>query len=268
MSEQRLRLAKYLNKRQLYHATFSEIRHDNNEQPQVLLTDIYPVYPNGHKVPLRSKYTLTDDNGHQIAASHLWTKLNAGFLESSCELLYGDQIEFSATVETYPIVRENVVQTRKQLWKQNNLDRQKIYKQYQEQTSALYKIAANAKQKAYKSYCKHLLSFDEMKQAQNKAAKDFQRDRTKAFKACQRKMNNHTKRVQKQIQNIPMLDYTLTDVQDVKIIKLNRHFKSSVRYQYDIDRLSDTRYTKFLAAHSMFARQDKLSEWSSKDNTK
>lgn len=262
MSKQRLRLAKYLGKRQFYRATFSEIRHDDHDQPQVLLMDVYPVYANGRKIPLRSRYTLTDKHGQQIAATHLWTRLNTNFLQVPIELLYGDIIQFSAIVETYPIVRDNVVQSRKQLWQQHNIMQQKIYQNYQDQAAALGKVCLLAKKKAYKSYKEHLLTFTEMKTAQEKAGLEFDKAKKKAYQVCQRKANRYTKKVQRQIANIKMLDYTLTDVDDVVIVKTNRHFNTDLRCQYNKTRLNDIRYTKFLAAHSMFARQGRLSEWS------
>lgn len=267
MSKQRLRLAKYLNKRQIYRATFSEIRHDDHDQPQVLLKNVYPVYANGRKIPLRSRYVLTDEKGQQIAASHLWTNLNVNFLKVTHELLYGDQIQFSAVVTTYPIVRENVVKTRKQLWQQNKQDQKRMYKQYQLQLSEMYDTANEAKSKAYHAYRKHLLTFDEMKDAQNIATKELQRNRTRALNSFKRKAKNHTKRTQKQISNVSLVDYTLSEVQDVTLTKANKHFKPNMRCKYDETRLNDVRYTKFLAAHSMYARQGRLREWG-QDNRK
>lgn len=261
MSNQRIRLAKYLNKRQLYHATFSEIRHDNNNQPQVLLINIYPIYKNGHKIPLRSKDNLVDNQGHQIAATHVWTELTDSFLKVPYELLYGDQITFSAVVSTYNIVRDDIIIKRKQLWQNGLADKEKVYQDYRKQIDSLYKESTFVKNQAFENYKNHLLTFPEMKLAQTKADIQFKQERNKLYRSCQRKMDRRIRKAQMAISKLQMIDYTLTDIKDINIIQLNKQFKHIKRFKYETNRLQDINYTKFLAAHSILARQNNLVEW-------
>lgn len=262
MSKQRTRLAKYLGKKQAYRATFNEIRHNEQNQPEVLLTDIYPVYADGKKIPLRSHDSLTDKHGQQIASDHLWTELNSAFLAVPFELLHGDQIQFTAIVTSYNIVRQDVLEKRNKLWEKGIAAKQNVYKHYQEQVNALYKTANLAKDKAFESYKKHLLSFKEMKKAQENADKIRKTACRKAKRSCQHKMDRRLKKAQRDIAKVEMIDYTLSKVQDVQIVKANQHFNLNVRCKYDSSRLNDLNYTKFLSAHSMFASQDKLNAWS------
>lgn len=266
MSNQRLRLAKYINKRQNYRAVFNEIRHDKQNKPEVLLTDVYPVYKNGKKVPLRSKPELKDQNGLQIAADHVWVKLNCIFLRLPTELLYGDQIQFSAVVKTYPIVRQNVVQKRQKLW-QNGLHKaDEVYQKYSEYKNTIEQDAYNAmkeaQKKAYQAYRQHLLTFQEMKNAQSEAYRDFKKLKQKAYQSMQAKQKRRIARAQKDIKQTDLVDYELTDLQDIQVISYNHHF-DQFRIQYDADRFGDLAYTKFLAAHSMASVQgiDKLNEF-------
>lgn len=262
MSKQRTRLAKYLGKRQAYRATFNEIRHDEQNQPEVLLTDVYPVYADGKKVPLRSRDSLTNKLGQQIACDHLWTALNSAFLAVPFELLNGDQIQFSAVVTSYNIVRQDVIDKRNKLWQKGLAAKNKIYENYQKQVNALYKTANLAKEKAFDNYKKHLLTFKEMKQVQKEADKNRKTACRKAKQSCRHKMDRRVKKAQREIAKVEMIDYTLSDVQDVQIVKANRHFNLDVRCKYDSNRLNDLNYTRYLSAHSMYASQDRLDTWS------
>lgn len=256
MSNQRVRLAKYENKRQFYHAVFGEIRHDKNNQPEVLLKDIYPIYPNGKKVPLRSKPELKDDKGEQIAADHAWVKLNIGFLNLPYELLNGDQIVFSAVVKTYPIVRQNVLKSRDMAWNSGQQKAEQVYEDYQhfKNTVAenLYQEMKKSQEKAYAAYKKHILTFDEMQKAQKDAYRLFKNTKHKAYNSMQAKQKRRIKHAQKDIAQINLVDYELTDLQNIKIVDHITKF-DIFRKQYDKTRLNDLSYTKFLAAHSMAA---------------
>lgn len=262
MSEQRLRLAKYLNQKQCYRATFGEIRHDDHNQPQVLLKDIYPVYPNGHKIPLRSNSSLTNKHGQQIAATHLWTSLDKSFLQVPFELLNGDQIQFEATVITYNIVRDNVIKKRNQIWENGKKAKDQVYKDYCAHVTNLHKAANATKDKAFAAHKHHLLTYDEMKDAQADADRALKKACQKAKRSCKRKMDRRLKKAQKAIEKELLVDYTLSQVNQIKVIHINHHFNMHDRFRYDPTRINDIEYTKFLAAHSMLASQDKLDTWS------
>lgn len=266
MSKQRLRLAKYLNKKQTYRATFGEICHDKKNKPHVVLLDIYPVYKNGHKVPLRSKDALTNKHGQQIAADHLWTSLTKSFLDTPFELLYGDQIQFTATVKTYKITRDNVLDDRDKIWQNCMENNEKLYQQYVRQKNELYRLANKSKEQAFKDHTKRIISFKEMKERQEEIDKLRKSDVSKAKQSYDRKIKRRIKKAQKQIKDEKLIDYTLTNIKNVEVIKPNHHFGTSVRAKYDSSRLKDLDYTKFLAAHSMLAKDDKLDQWSKENN--
>lgn len=266
MSKQRLRLAKYLNKRQLYRATFSEIKHDKTDQPQVLLTDIYPVYQNGHKIPLRTKDNLTNAKGQQIAADHVWTNLNIAFLKAPRELLCGDLIQFSAIVNTYPIKRDNVQNQRQKYWQEGKNAKEQVYQNFLQQKQLLFQKAQTAKEKAYQAHLKHLLTFTEMQAAQKTIDQQTKALERKAYRSCQGKMKRRINKAQKEIAALPLLDYGLTKVRNVQVIKFNTHYSPAFRCRYDSTRLQDVRYTKFLAAHSIAAKEDRLADWLEKDD--
>lgn len=265
MSQQRSRLAKYVNQRQWYRATFNVIKHDKQNQPQVLLTDIYPVYANGRKIPLRSKINLTNTKGQQIAADHVWTSLNSAFLKAPCELLMGDLLQFSAVVNTYPIKRDNVQKKRELYWQQGTKAKEQVYQDYLRQRQMLYQNAQVAKQKAYQAHVKHLLTFTEMQLAQNDIDKQTKTLQQKAYRSCQNKMKRRIRHAQKEIATLPLVDYDLTKIEHVTVIKFNTHYSLALRCHYDCSRLHDLRYTKFLAAHSMAAKQDNLAIWTHKE---
>lgn len=133
MSNQRKRLAKYENKNQRYRGIFGEIRHDKQNRPEILIKDIYPIYENGKKVPLRSKDVPTNSKGQQIATDHAWIPMTKSLLEVGRELFNGDIIEFNAVVKPYKIARDDILKQREDLWQNGLAQANLVYQKYQRQ---------------------------------------------------------------------------------------------------------------------------------------
>ena len=171
MAIQRTRLAKYLNQKQRFRATFSEIRHDKENKPEILLLDLYPIYQDGRKIPLRSKPIIVNSRGEQIASDHVWTGLTASFLKMPKEVLYGDVIDFTACVTAYAINRDDVLQKRDLMWQEGKKASEEIFNEYRNYKHSVleaeYQAMQKASQKAYEAYKQHLLTFQEMKRRKN-----------------------------------------------------------------------------------------------------
>lgn len=258
---QRIRLAKYLNKRQRFRATFSEIRHDKENYPEILLLDIFPVYKNGHKVPLRTKPVLIGKNGEQIVADHVWTKLTPSFLQLPTEVLYGDIIDFDALVTSYPINRNDVLNKRDDIWAEGKKESDQVYQEYQQYKSSIleahYLAMQDAIQKAYDAYKNHLLTFQEMKREQKLLKRDYHKLATKAFNSMKAKQNRRIAKAQRKIDDLDLVDYGLSDITNINWYRKNKQVNQE-RIYYDCNRLNDLAYTKFLAAHSMTIKDQLL----------
>lgn len=257
LNSQRVRLAKYLNSVQRFRGTFSEIRHDKQNCPEMLLLDVYPIYSNGKKVPLRSKPYLTNKRGMQIACDHVWTKLNQNILRLSTELIYGDEIDFDATVTQYPITRNNTINKRDEIWQIGQKKREDVYRDYRQfrdtVLEAQYQAGKEAIQKAYDAYKQHLITFSEMQKAQKSIQRELKASQHKAYRSMRQKQQRRIARAQQQIADVKMVDYGLSNLQNVSYYKNSGHM--NLRGKYDANRLSDLRYTKFLAWHSMHNKE-------------
>lgn len=258
MAIQRTRLAKYLNQKQRFRATFSEIRHDKENKPEILLLDLYPIYQDGRKIPLRSKPIIVNSRGEQIASDHVWTGLTASFLKMPKEVLYGDVIDFTACVTAYAINRDDVLQKRNLMWQEGKKASEEVFNEYRNYKHSVleaeYQAMQKASQKAYEAYKQHLLTFQEMKKAQKCLQRDFHKDAEKAYNSMQARQKRRIQRAQKKIADLDLIDYTLSDINSVSWHKRNKS-ADIFRNDYDVRRINDLKYTKYLAYHSMAVRQ-------------
>ena len=273
MSYQRTRLAKYLNTRQYFKATFSQIRHDKDKHPEILFTNIYPVYADGKKVPIRDKKEdgPVDKKGRPIAADHAWVKLGVNFLRLPTEAMPGDVIMFKARVDEYPINRENVLDARQDLWLKGKQEAQRVYLKYKNQTKkemdALWQVTQDKSQAVYEKYKQHLLTYDEMRAEQKALLSDFKKARRQAYYSMQNKQKRRINKAQKKIKETKLVDYELTNLREIKFVKLNHKF-DKYRVSYNPDRIREYKYTKFLAAHSMAAANHTIKNWQDNKNKK
>lgn len=264
MSNQRKRLAKYENKTQRYRGIFGEIRHDKQNRPEILIKDIYPIYENGKKVPLRSKDGPTNSKGQQIATDHAWIPMTKSLLEVGRELFNGDIIEFNAVVKPYKIARDDILKQREDLWQnglaQANLVYQKYQRQKQRELTKARLVYNNLSQRAYWAYKKHLLTFNEMKAEQKRLKQVYHNLRKKLYTSMRVKQKRRINTAQHKIAQADLIDYSLEYLSRVTAVKRNKRF-DPYRTMYDPNRLHDLKYTKFLAAHSMAASNGTLNTW-------
>lgn len=262
-NDQRIGLKKYLDTDQYFKATFGEIRHDKKNQPEVLLLNVYPVYETGKKVPLRGQNVLKTNKGLAIVADHLWTPLTPEFLKQK-ELLYQDEIMFKAHVIAYPISRKNVREKRDDIWINGKKESQKVYRDYEHlknnDLEMLWHLTQDATQKVFEAHKNHLITFTEMKQEQKQLMRNYKKKRRQAFASMKQKQKRRIKKAKQQIIQEELVDYTLDDVHNLNVIKYNKKL-NKYRVKYDPNRINDLSYTKFLAAHSQYAAQNKLKEW-------
>lgn len=250
MSNQRKRLAKYKNKIQRYRGIFGEIRHDKQNRPEVLIKDIYPIYKNGKKVPLRSKDGPTDSKGQQIATDHAWIPMTQSLLEVGRELFNGDIIEFNAVVKSYKIVRDDILKQREDLWQsgltQSNVVYQKYQRQKQRELTKARLVYNNSSQRAYWAYKKHLLTFNEMKTEQKRLKQVYHNLHEKLYTSMKAKQKRRIDTAQHKIAQTDLIDYSLEYLSQVTAVKRNKRF-DPYRTMYDSNRLHDLKYTKFFS---------------------
>lgn len=163
-SKQRFRLGKYYGKpAQRYHATFGYIAHKTSngvKRPMILLTDLYLVDENGKKIRLANSNDFIDKKGRHIVADHAWVKFTKPWYSLPCELVKGDEVEFSAKVEQYKIVRADVLKERDQIWDKAKKKADAIYKRWSKYTDTHHRKnfqlsldKMKAKQNAIKKNC-------------------------------------------------------------------------------------------------------------------
>lgn len=222
-SKQRFRLAElYDSGPKYYHATFDHITHKINSQkkkiPVILLTDIYLVDKNDHKVRMAKSNDFKDSKGRHIIADHIWIKMTKPWFELSTELLCGDQLIFQAEVEKYPIIRDDVLRKRDQIFKDVNEKNEQIRKRWSQYTDT-------HKRKNYS------LSLAKMKEKRRKNIEE-------------------AKKKQKFLE---LVDYSLNKVKKIKVVKKINPSFDYIREIYNYDQYKQQRYkySAWLAARSM-----------------
>lgn len=261
MANSRQRLAKYLNKTQYYKAVFGYLGHNKNNKPTAILFDVFPVTAQGCKIALRSKPKLVNKHGQQIACQHLWTSFTSAFCQNK-ELLYGDIIMFKAIAVSYPITRQDTINKREAIWQNGIKKADQVYQNYQNQLpelDTLYHSMRQAQEKAYQSYKANLLTFDEMRAEQKRLLRVFKQTKRKLYRSMQAKQKRRLLRAQDKISQTDLIDYTLDHISNLQVIKQQAKY-NSVRIDYNLARLDDLKYTKYLSARSIFAKENKLQQ--------
>ena len=221
--KQRFRLGDYLNQvPQYYHATFGYIAHKVNQQhkkiPLILLKDIYLVDENDKKIRLSKKADFKDNKGNHIVADHLWVKLTKPWFELPDELLYGDEVYFRASVETYNIVRKDVLDQRQAIWDKAKKKSDQIYKRWAKYTEDHYR----------KNFS---LSLNKMKEKQKKIMEQAKEDQAQ----------------------LSLVDYGLNHIDKIKVVRSKRALYGVERepYNYQQYKKQGYKYSSYLAAKSM-----------------
>ena len=261
----RVRLAKYYHKYQYFKAKFGYLGLNKENQPTVILFDVYPVHPDGSKIPIRSKPKITDEHGKQIACDHLWTVFSAAFCRQG-ELLFGDEIMFKAKTVSYKITRQNTLNQRNQIWQNSLLETKQAYQAYlQTKNNTLSKLNSSiqlAKEKAYKAYKNKLLTYDEMKIEQDRLDKLMRKYHKQNYQRLKAKQKRRLMTTDKKIKDVKLIDYTLADISKLTIVKYNHKFdKYRLTYDSSCFNDNDLSYLKFLIAHSLAAYNNKLSSF-------
>lgn len=203
------------------------------------MKNIYPIYKSGKKVPIR-KYGIRIGN-NIVASDHVWTDLNREFLKVNTELKNGDIIDFDAVVSAYPIVRDDVQDKRNKIFNEMLTENDELYKEYITERNKLFKLT---QEKAQQIYHNSLLHLDEKKLAQKQLWSLFKKQTHKMYHSMQAKQKRRIRKSTK----IPLVDYGIANVKNVSIYKYQ---KTQNRIRYDVNRINDVRYTKYLAARSM-----------------
>ena len=191
--KQRFRLRDYLNQPpQYYHATFGYIAHKVNQQhkkiPLILLKDIYLVDENDKKIRLSKKADFKD---HKY---------------------------FRASVETYNIVRKDVLDQRQAIWDKAKKKSDQIYKRWAKYTEDHYR----------KNFS---LSLNKMKEKQKKIMEQAKEDQAQ----------------------LSLVDYGLNHIDKIKVVRSKRAMYGVERepYSYQQYKKQGYKYSSYLAAKSM-----------------
>lgn len=258
--QQRARLAPYLNVRQRFHATFDHVTHrigsHKQQQAVILLRDIYPVNQDGRKIRLVGDDHVVESHGKRVAADHAWVELYVSFLKLGTELLNNDEIEFSAVVKPYDIVRDDVAQSRRDILKVAQDDSQAVFEAWLAENKAWHAGQADVKKKREAIYHWYrnnhgLVSFKEMRAEQDRVSRDYEKTRPEGIEAVKRRQAKIMAAAHEKADAVKLVDYELTAIRDVKITKTRDVHYGWTRGQYDASRLKDRAYTRYLAARSM-----------------
>jgi hypothetical protein len=183
MSNQRLFLKDYyLQPDQHYSAIFNHIS-THKGIPAALLTNLTLTDQNGNVIRI-NRYDLNTRSKDEIS-DHVWIDLNSNWFKLKTELFYGDQIEFDAHIEKYPIARDDVLKKRNEIWENTVLENNNLKQMWCSQRNLYH---GQIRQQKYSQI-----------QAQIK--------------------NNVAVARQRQKQ-IPLVDYGLTDIKNIHILKL------------------------------------------------
>lgn len=205
---------------QHYHATFDHLTHKRdahgNKVPVALLTDLYLVDSNDNRLENVRQDTYISADGQSIIADHVWVEFNKTWFNTPHELLQGDQVFFKADVEQYKISRADVVSKRQAIWKDAQAMNDQVYSAWQ---GSKHNLHGTQYQSAYEQMRAHIQS------------------------------NNEMARIKQQ--SIPLVDYSLTNVQNLKVIKYLNKSVLRTKYSYYQYSKQGYKYSAWLAARSM-----------------
>lgn len=220
MSNQRVILADYYGyKAQFYHATFDHLSHSKDDtvekKPVALLKNIYLVDANDKRKSNIRQDTYIDESGRAIIADHCWVPVNEEWFKLPFELLQGDEIYFLADVDQYPITRSDLIQKRKEIWQQAKQLNNSLYSAWQ---GSKHNYHGAQYSSMYEQMRAHMQSNNDM--------------------------------ARQQTENIPMVDYTLTNLKSIKVAHYKDRKAKRLRYNVNQFLKSGYRYTGFLAGRS------------------
>lgn len=216
MSNQRIFLGDYFLQSPLYyHAVFDHISH-HKRIPTVLLKDLYIVDEKDHPVALRRKDLLHDKHHHTLVADHVWIDLDDNWFKLPNEVLYGDEVTFKATVEQYPITRDNVIRQRNEIWENVKIENNNLKQIWKENKSQYHGQIRNAK-----------------------------------YQQLQAEIRQNIQLARKKQKEIALVDYGLSSMREIKIVKLQPiiEYKDIHRIKYSRNKLKkyNFRYTQWLS---------------------
>lgn len=224
MSDQRIFLGDYFQQSPLrYHAKFDRISHHKGI-PTVLLKDIYIVDKDDVPIKLTRNDLLKDNLGHKLIADHVWIDLSSNWFKLPTEIFYGDEITFEASVERYPITRDDLLNKRNEIWENTKLENENLKQSWRNN----------------KFQYRGQLRYAKYEQLQSQIRQNIQL-------------------AKKRQKEIPMVDYGLARIEKIKIEKLQPliEYKGIRRIGYSLDRLNKYKF-KYINWISKRTEQYKL----------
>lgn len=260
MANQRAGLAKYLGKAQCFIARFDSIQHAGNV-PKVLLKDIYPVLPNGHKIALR-KNRIKKDN-LWVVCDHMWVNFinNAepfaiNYQNNSYEIFHNEWVQFKATVGSYNINRNDVIKANALYFKQVQAENNQLFKRYLNWRSNENLQRQIELDRIYQNYLGHNYDFETMKLLQQNIVKEYNSEKSKklrSLKAKQKRRLAKYKRTKKS-----KIDYDLLNIKNIMVLdkhkaplSINAPIDLKGRLKLDKKRLNDYAYTSYLTVRTL-----------------
>lgn len=234
MSDQRKALARYKDKTARFKGRYQEYRR-SGDHLELLLTWVYPVNKDGHKVPLRKDYVVAP-NGERCAADHVW--IDAFESPSMArQFAKGEEVEFTALVKTYPIVRQDVLAKRDAVYDNYKTEEALMFKTYCQAQDELYDNYREESDRLYASRLAGTISFDEMKAGQEAAKKYFNDAKNRLKRSFAGKRQRRFDKAKKRQNDLELVDYELINCQYL-----------GTAVPYDVGRLNDLAYVKYVIA--------------------
>lgn len=234
MSDQRKALARFKGKRARFKGRYQEYRRDGDHL-ELLLTWVYPIDNRGHKIPLRKDYVVAP-NGARCAADHVW--IDAFESPSMArQFTKGEEVEFTAVVNTYPIVRQDVLDKRDTVYDNYKAEEALMFKVYCQAQDELYDNYREESDRLYASRLAGTISFDEMKAGQEAAKKYFNDAKNRLKRSFKGKRQRRFDKAKRRQNDLELIDYELINCQYFGMTE-----------SYDVDRLNDLSYVKYVIA--------------------
>lgn len=273
MSDQRVALKSYLGQKQKFRATFKNLASKENSrkitQLVALLVDVYPIdNKTGKKIRIanQQQIVLSKNGSKRVAADHCWVDFRkamttANFYDGkkkvmqNVELLDGDEIEFFAVVDEYPILRDFSVKERNKIWDDARAKAQLVFEQWNKENqkkNKAYEKMIKKNETIYQKYQDKKIDYAKMRELQDKEKAKFNSIKLKKIDDVKKQQQRILEKAKQKQQNVELVDYELTKISDIKVVDIN-HKNDSARIKYDWDRIKakDIKYTNFLIAHSL-----------------
>lgn len=248
MSDQRSQLGEFLGQRLWFKATVERFSHKKipagGFSPVLFLLDVQ----------------LSDKKGKSISAKvadHVWVFANKEVFKVGKELFEGDEISFSAVVDTYSIKRQDIVDKRNNVQQAVNLNNKQIFQDYRENYVDWkddWQKVAQRNQAIKQQFQEGQIDRKTMQQLEQ-ANIDQYKNRQPNGVAVKKEEEANKQQAKIDQQALKYIDYQLVDLRQVKFIKQRRLRKGWIRKQIMEKDQSNRKFTKYLAARS-FAYKD------------